>query len=956
MARSLRGLWCPACLLGLTILWGILIWGSAPPMAMAQPAAPTLIQAPSSPLIQADSVHEIVEQFSPTTQLYIKGQPLRDPEINSLLEILEQHPNVFVVLIDHSLNVRRDDLTLSREIGNSPAFQSVVHPSLGERQGVLFMIYFDSPQGRQIYMRAEALPDRLGMGETQFADAQGNPRPLLRLFIDGVRDQGLSVPLALERVIGQINGTIAAHVEEQIQARRTEVEQATAALERVEEQLAEFQDHYGLRGEVGDPPIEQWWWDLERMQQALDNQQFEQVASIYQSLMQHLKQQQSVMFHYDRSAEQIGPLSQQYQRLQEQLSQLQDNAAARQAQWLVMQAQASLDRFTVSYGAGDLEFLEALESAQAQIQDLEEQIQASLAQTQLNRGLGMGATAGGWVLGITGGAVAYLRSAQRRRWAQQEWQEAQGQIGAMTQELLRLMDEADYRILVGYRGETQRRAEELIERVTEALTLISGAEKFLTEAQGLLQPRSPWDWLTTHRSTRALTLLTDPEMTLPFSITDSSRAVMEKERVESWQEWSITQKGSRVFQRSLQQVLSQMAENRDQAQVLLDLITHKSQGLEAYLDGIATQATQIQKQWSERQSQADEWFTIPALEQVLTRVLAEENMTGLIAMGRAQADSDPIGGWDEYGQRAAELTQVTAQILQLSDQARTQLLPQLRQAQRLGQQEGLDLAWIEPCTQILSDQLNEIAHQADQSSVSEDLSTYAQALEDHQHQIELTIQYSQHRSELVSHLIPALELQIQAAREQISQTLQQRGLFQSGTSEQSLRQPASDPTKLISAINDDLRLMQIQEDLDTRRQQLEVDHQIQHDECEHHRATQATLDAEAAITQAQQQLTEMQSMSLSRKTDLDLANRSLQSALTSFQAAQDKLVKGAYKAAQEQAQTAKTQADRASRQVQEAQSFQSSMIGTSSSWGGESSGSTGGGFHGGGSGSTGGGW
>lgn len=804
--------------LGIGLLCTVLLMGGWARVAMALPqSAPMLIaQAPDPQVavIRAGSPSEIVERFSRTTQLYIKGRTLSDPEIAQLLQILEQNPNIYVVLIDNSSNVERDDLTLSRGIGNSSEFLSVVHPLLGERQGVLFMIYFDSDRGRQIYMRAEALPDRLGVGEAEFADAQGQPRWLLTLFVEGVQDQGLSVPLALERVIAQINSQIVGEANQQMRTAQIGVDQAAQDLSDFEEALARFRDRYSVGGEVGDPPVQPWRQDVEQAQQALQERQLEQVTYISQTLIRKLQRQQEWMERYQGSAEQIGPLREQQQRLQAQLTQLRDNDPARRAATLNQQVQESLQQIEVSLAVGDLTFWDAFQTAQAQIQSLETQVRSSQDQTRFNQQLGVGVATGGILLALGTGGVAYRRSSRRRRQAYQEWQAAQAQIGTMTQELLGLMDEADYRILAGYQGETQRWAQELIERVTDALTLIGGAETFLTEAHRLLQPRGPWDQLTTHRSQQAIRVLTDPETSLPFSLEDSSRAVLQgRERAASWRDWILAQTGSRQLHRSLQQVLLEMADNRDRAQVLLEQITHKSEGLGAYLDRIEAEAIRLRQHWQDLQAQTDQRLTIPGLALVWEHLLNEENPQGLISTGRQMLSAqDPIRGWDEYGQPAEALTQIAEQILQLSAQARSQVLPKSEQARSVLKQEDIETAWLDHQIQTLSERLDHLADQAQATpgDLTEELNLCGPAIETLAQTFDRAIQYSQQRRDLISHQIPALEAQVQTARDQICQTLQQRELFQVGTSAETLREPDHDPSHQIAQIHHHLDTLRIQ--------------------------------------------------------------------------------------------------------------------------------------------------
>ncbi|NEQ99728.1 MAG: hypothetical protein F6K30_24005, partial [Cyanothece sp. SIO2G6] len=177
------------------------------PESLVSPTTAPMLMAQSR-VVSITSAADAVAKFTPSQQLYIKGNPLTAEQVDRLLVTLNANPNVFVVLLDNSTNVVDDDRTLSRGIANTAGFESMRHPMTGERQGILFMVYFDSDQGRMIFMRSDELPDRLGVGEQDFADENGNPRKLLSMFLNAVRSEGKDVPGALEVVINHINGTI----------------------------------------------------------------------------------------------------------------------------------------------------------------------------------------------------------------------------------------------------------------------------------------------------------------------------------------------------------------------------------------------------------------------------------------------------------------------------------------------------------------------------------------------------------------------------------------------------------------------------------------------------------------------------------------------------------------------------------------------------------------------------
>ncbi|NET09796.1 MAG: hypothetical protein F6K16_34870, partial [Symploca sp. SIO2B6] len=263
-----------------------------------------LAQTQTAPsVVPISSAADTVAKFNASQQLYIKGNNLSTEQISRLTTTLHANPNVFVVVLDDSTDVLADDNTLSRGIANSAAFQSVVHPITGERQGVLFMIYFDSDQGRKIFMRSESLPDRLGVGEGNFADENNNPRALLTLFRNAVHRDGKDMPGALEAVINQINGTIRQQIESAQGSAQQTIEQVAAALAGFPVALGQFRNQFSVGGPLGNPDTTTWDAQLQKARTALANSNFADAQRQSQDVLNQIRTHETAMVHYGQAPE-----------------------------------------------------------------------------------------------------------------------------------------------------------------------------------------------------------------------------------------------------------------------------------------------------------------------------------------------------------------------------------------------------------------------------------------------------------------------------------------------------------------------------------------------------------------------------------------------------------------------------------------------------------------------------
>ena len=784
----------------------IVIFNALQPIssALAQSAEPAVV-APATPsprpAIAVTSATDAVARFKAETQLYIKGEPLPPDQVERLQTLLQQHPNIYVVLIDNSTNVVADDMTLSTGIGNSAAFQSVQNSELGEPEGVLFMIYFDSDQGRKIFMRAEALPDRLNVGEANFADASGNPRELLRLFVDAVQGEGKDVPGALEIVINRINGTIQQHVQSTIQDATQAVQGADTALASFAERFSAFQAQYAVTGPLARPDLAMWGQQHNNAKTALENRQFEDARAMVTSLLEQVQIHQQAMDAYEQTPTIAQTVTQTLSSIRTDLSTLKENNHTQAATELAAQAQQALDTYQAQYQAGSLDFSTPLETAQQQAEQALEQIAASRELSVNRQNIGYAMIALGGLAGGTTGGFSNRRAKRRRQQAALALAAAKAEIADKTKALIALMDKADYTVLANYEGTTDQMAKQLVARVTDALTLVGGAEKFTTEAEGLIGGYRLTNTFRTVNFDRAIALLSDSETQLTFGFEDSVRAAMTQgSTAESWRQTLLNQETSRQFAKSFRDVLLAMADNRDAAMALLEEITFKDQNIADHLAEVEAKAQALapEVQVLHQQGEADQVFQLQAVaDQLLSAVLADLDKGGLIARGRAIMGADPVKSWDEFGDLAQRITEDGAAIVAAAQWARANLVPTVNQAHQTLAPHGVKTEWASQRQQQLSEALDEITRLAIRIAIAERLQQTQAAIAELDARIQCVMQQDQERRQVCPNLIATAQQDVATARQEIHDALKQAGVFRQGTVQQVLREPEQDPSDKI---------------------------------------------------------------------------------------------------------------------------------------------------------------
>ncbi|MEW6277070.1 MAG: hypothetical protein AB1758_00505, partial [Candidatus Eremiobacterota bacterium] len=297
---------------------------------------------------------------------------------------------------------------------------------------------------------------------------------------------------------------------------------------------------------------------------------------------------------------------------------------------------------------------------------------------------------------------------------------------------------------------------------------------------------------------QAIGLLTDESTKLPFDLHDSTRAVMEKGSVaETWREQLLKAGNSRVYEKSLKEVLLEMADKRDNAQRLLKEIEAKDAEINSYLTGIQTQATGVQAQAQKLQTagQADRMFTAESVTaNLLPSVLSDEKSGGLIARGMALKDSDPVRAWDEFGDVAKRMSTEAAQIVAIGNDARGSLLPTLKTADDKLHPHEVKTEWAHDQKEILSQRLDKAANTAMRTSVAEELKVLQGDIDALEARVNTVVDQDHKRREVSPRQMADAEKDVDTARAEIHGKLQQMGVFKKGTPDQVLREPKLDPT------------------------------------------------------------------------------------------------------------------------------------------------------------------
>lgn len=779
--------------------------------AMAQTATVRTSQATRSQTpVRLNSVDEVRDAFSAENQLYVIGNPKvngHPVNLEDFQRTLAKHPNMYVVINGNtSTNDNADTTTVLRGIGNHSEFLEVREAGTGEQNGALFFFNLDAvnhPSGRTIYMRSQGLPDQLGVGEDAFMP-NGNPALLGRIFVDNFKNEGMSLGGSMEEVYETINNRIASHVSEVVGSAQSNVASGQTALDGVQPKIRDFQRKHGSGGTLGSPDVEAWQSQMRQAQEALQNKDFATASRLAGGVVQSVRAHEQAMANYEQAPAIRAEAQALIDQTAGQLEGLPDNSQAAAARSSYADARQALEAFDTAYEAKDASFNGHLQRARSSAASAVESVQASKDAADTAKKVKLYGAAAVTTAILATGIVMNRMAAGKGKEAKAELEEATAEIAEKSKDLLSLMENADFNTMAGFTGETKKLADQVMDQTLTALTLVGGAEKFLAEAETLINGKGLGGKIKNlflkgnYQKAIDLLKLDQGGQALQFDTRDSTRAVMEEgSKAADWRDQILKAGSSRQFEKTLRDVLLTMAENYDSAKSLHEQIEHKNAKITNYLGATEEEAKSVQATALQLQTagQADGMFVAPSItEHLLETVLADEKGGGLVAKGRSVGTTDPVRAWNDFGDPAKRMTTNAKQALELASEARSSLLPTIQGADEALHPHGVKTEWAHDQKKSLSEELDDIATKAVRTDVSGDISSLKKNVFTLESRVKTVVDQDHTRREVSPKKIASAKDDVASTRQQVFTDLQAMGAFRKGSADQILREPERDPS------------------------------------------------------------------------------------------------------------------------------------------------------------------
>lgn len=766
--------------------------------------------------VQVSSPQDAVDNFSAENQLYVIGRPMMDGEpvdLSAMSDALKEHPNIYVVINgDTTRDHTRDEEIVGRGIGNHSEFMEVREQRTGERNGVVFLINLDAKsheKGRVTMMRSEGLPDQLGVGDGRGGNGHdawfpnGRPGDLGQQFVNAYK-QGKGLGRSMEVVFDSINSRINSHVDGLVTNATSDVNQARSALGGAETAATSFQREHGSGGELGSPNVDGWKSSVRQAQEALNQGDFATASQLSSGVTSEMRAYEQSVATYNQAPEIAAQVRSTLSELQGQLDGLPENSHADKAAASLRTARGHLERFQSSYEAKNTDFSTHLQAARDAASSGVSSAQQSRDSAAMAKNLKIGGAAAITVAVLAAGIISNRRASGASKKAEGELKEATSQIADKSQALLSLMEKADFNTMAGFEGETKKLADQVMDQTLTALTLVGGAEKFLAEAETLINAKGiagkVKNMFATGNYKSALDLLTLKEggKAVKFDTSDSTRAAMEEgSKAQSWRDGILGAGESRQFEATLREVLLQMGENYDSAKKVHEEIEFKNDRVNVFLGEVDGQAKKSEAQAKALQTagQNDGFFTAPSITNHLLRtVLAGEQDGGLLAKGTTIAKTDPVQAWDDYGTVAKRMTEDADETIGLGKEARETLLPTIAKADSTLPENGVKTDWAHKEKTALSNNLDELAVTATRTDISKDLQGLRKKTHVLNSRVNTVMEQDTVRREISPKEIKSAKDDVAKTRQEVFDALQASGAFRNGSPDGILREPDRDPS------------------------------------------------------------------------------------------------------------------------------------------------------------------
>jgi hypothetical protein len=494
--------------------FAVLLWTS-PRSAVAQRTS-----TPSDAnYARIESVQDVIELWDNQRRLFVKGDlAVSEQSLADLAIWLATHgPHWTVVLMDDAdgqaftapdrrvyFGMDAVEFALGKGLTNRTAFGQLHHPSTGETDGAIFVLFLK--ERKFSYFSSEA-QDRRGLGRSHWIGELD--QPALRAMrgggriVDAVKDTVKSINQRLDRAIQEEKESARQAELERLRDLQAARESMIHVKELIEQVIAERvrlrERQRDARGELANPPVEEWSEQLARIEDGLS----ENNAGQAQPQLKQLATQIDAYLYGYAALEGYGPNRSDLERAIAELSTAPNRVTADSIQ----QLQKILSESDDKARNGDLALTETLRQAEEKIAqgrklqfEEEVRLEQQRARQRLIRQILVG-VAGALSLLLVGVLIAFNRLRKPTRDRALEMlksrestvaKETDGldQLFSRSADLLGSRDRIDQR---GYTGTTRAMGLQALGDIDDLLIMNKEIRRVILMSRSLIEPKGLWN-------------------------------------------------------------------------------------------------------------------------------------------------------------------------------------------------------------------------------------------------------------------------------------------------------------------------------------------------------------------------------------------------------------------------------------------------------------------------------
>jgi hypothetical protein len=642
------------------------------------------------------SMTDIARSFDGKSKVYVAGKPfVGNAEIEAFQKLTEKHDNLFVFLVENEADLERVKKQLSDSVFNHPAFEGMVNPVLGEKDGMAILYVKNSNLGAKSYLMTEALQRRLDVGEPSFSG--GN----LGQVYQGAKAQGKNIPGRFTAVLDEIERVVSAEERSVVSSSSAAIADAKASITAVQQQASQFAKANQVKGAISEPPVAKWQTLIAQAETALKNKQFVQASKVAQGVSSETQAFSEALGVFSDGAARLKELEAQIATSENEIKDWSASDTTNAISSDLAAARLKLKDAKAAFSAGELSFSTRVREAESLVFSASSAVNDAKAAQSRSAALLYSVLLMAFGASATAGFFANRSARAARKRAFELYENAKNESTLLVEGADAFATEVKFLTLV---SSTDPLVKQIQNHMSNVVSSINGFERVFREVRNLIEPNGIANRLTVGSYKQAIAYLEDADATISFDPYDLPE-YLQADGLKAWATYSAKGALGESLQLSLGQLVDKARSEFASAQAGLAEYQRQSQEANEAIAELPAQLVELGKRVKALGVNAP--FALPVIATTVIPSVIDPDK--LLAKGKAALEATPTVAWSEYLEPAVELTAQADKAVTIAEYGQGGLAVSYGAVKDSLGNDGLEVKWVETKFTESSSKLSSIA-------------------------------------------------------------------------------------------------------------------------------------------------------------------------------------------------------------------------------------------------------